>query len=192
MKKIFSTILSGYVGLLFPLIVVFILLEKLHHIIQPVVLSIEKMLNITRILGVIGIFLISIVIMLIIGYLAGLLLKSAFVKNKIALLEENVLSKIPVYNLIKSIFGTSIGVKKSDSFRPALLGDERSYSLCYVTNEGESFYTVYVCEGGLNGGEIRIVRKEDVKLLNVHLSEFTRLIKQYGVNSTYLIERISN
>ncbi len=192
MKKFFSSVINGYLGLLFPLIVTIILLEKLHHIIYPVVQAIEDKLHITRMLGVIGIILISAVIMILMGYLCGLLIKASFVKKLISKLEDNILTKIPAYNLIKEFFDTEAGVNDMDNFRPALLIDEKSYSLCYVTNESDNFYTVYVSEGGLSGGEVRIVPKDTVKLLDIGLAEFTRLVKQYGIDSAKLAEKVNN
>ncbi len=190
MKKFFLTVVNGYLGLLFPLIVSIILLEKFHKMIYPAVLFIENKLHITRMVGVLGVVLISAALMILLGYLCGLLIKSSFVKKSINKLEDNVLSKIPMYNLVKQIFSTEVGIKNGNNFLPALLIDGNSYSLCYVTNESQSFYTVYVSEGGLSGGEIRIVPKNTIKLLNIGLAEFTRLIKQYGINSAYIVEKL--
>ncbi len=192
MKKFLVTIVNGYLGILFPLIMTIILLEKLHHLLSPLILFIENRLHISRILGVVGIIFISAILMILLGYLAGLLIKSPLVKKQVEKFEDTVLRKIPIYNLIKSIFGTSVGIKNTDNFLPALLSDgDESYSLCYVTNESNEFYTVYISEGGLSGGELRIVPKKLVKVLDIHLGEFTRLIKQYGVNSAYLAEKFS-
>ena len=190
MKKIFNTILNGYLSILFPLIVIIILLEKLHHYIYPLVQLIESKLHVSRLIGVFGIILTSALLMLLLGYLCGLLLKSKKVKKMMSGLEDDVLSKIPMYNLVKSVFITEANIEGEEHFRPALLVDDKSYSLCYVTNESDNFYTVYVSEGGLSGGEIRIVPKNMVKLLNIGLAEFTRLVKQYGIDSARLAEHI--
>ncbi len=190
MKRIFNTIINGYMGLLFPLIMTIILLEKLHHLISPLVMGIESKLHISRMLGVVGVILISALIMLLLGFLCGLLIKSSWVKKQIKKYEENVLEKIPIYNLLKSLFGSGTQKNKND-FRPALLSDGTSFSLCYVTGECNDFYTVFICDGGLGGGELRLVPNKDVRLLDMHLSEFTRLIKQYGVGSANYAEILS-
>ncbi len=192
MKKIINTIINGYMGLLFPLIMTIILLEKLHHLIYPLVETIENKLHISRILGVLGIILISAVVMILLGYLSGLLIKSSFVKKEVEKFEDKILGKIPLYNLLKSLFGTGVGSKDSNVFRPALLMDEKSFSLCYVTSESANFYTLYISEGGLSGGELRIVPKNIVRLLDINLAEFTRLVKQYGVNSAQYAEQFLN
>ncbi len=188
MKKFISTIINGYIGLMFPLIVTVILLQKLHHLIYPLVLNIEEKLHISRFLGVISIVVISAVLMIFIGYLAGLLIKTPFVKKLVEKFENEILSKIPIYNLLKSLIDTEIGAKGNNKFLPALLKDGDSFSLCYVTSESEDYFSVFISEGGLSGGELRIVPKDTVRLLNVGLNEFTRIIKQYGVNSAQYAE----
>ncbi len=192
MKKFFATTINGYIGILFPLIVTIILLEKLHHIISPLVHSIEARLHISRLLGVLGVLLISALIMILLGYLCGLLIKSPWIQKQVRKFESGVLEKIPVYNLAKSLFGTEAGIKSENNFRPALLKDGDAFSLCYVTSESADFYTLYVSEGGLSGGELRIVPKSSVQLLNIRLPEFTRLIKQYGIGSAQYAEQFIN
>ncbi len=188
MKKIVSIIINGYMGLLFPLIMTIILLEKLHHFISPLVIGIENKLHISKITGMFSLIIISTIIMVLLGYLAGIIIKSPFIKKQIESFEVKILSKIPIYNLIKSLLGTEIGIKGKGSFRPALLQDGSSFSLCYVTSESDSFYTVFISEGGLSGGELRIVPKNNIRFLKVGLNEFTRIIKQYGVNSAQYAE----
>ncbi len=188
MDRFFGTVFRGYLSLLFPLIVSFILLEKLHHLLFPLTQWIESHLHISRLLGVVGVLLISIALMVLIGYLCGLLIKSVFLQKKIEKYETTVLSKIPAYNLAKSVLSSQPGVGMQPHFRPALLREEESFSLCYVTSESPNYYTVYVSEGGLSGGDIQIVPKERVKLLNISLAEFTRLVRQYGIDSAPLAE----
>ncbi len=190
MKKILGIIVGGYVGLLFPVAISIILLEKLHHLLLPLNHWIESTFHISRLVGVFNVLLISVLILLLLGYLCGLLIRSEFVKKQMKKYEEGVLARIPVYNLIKSVLYTESGISSDDNFRPALLEEGDLYSLCYVTNESEHFYAVYVSEGGLSGGNIQLVPKDKVKILNIGLPEFTRLVKQYGVNSAQLAERI--
>ncbi len=189
MKKLISKVCNGYLGLLFPLIVSIILLEKLHHLLLPLTHWVESQLHITRLVGVLGILLISIVLMLLLGYLAGWLLSSSFVKRQVERYENGILSKIPVYNLLKSLLGSQTGIRSEDNFRPGLLQEEEALTFCFVTSESEHYYTICLANGGLNGGDVRIVSKEKVNLLDMSLPEFTRLVKQFGINSAMLAER---
>lgn len=188
MKKVFGIIFSGYLSLLFPLIVSIILLEKLHHLLFPVTQWIEGHLHVSRLLGVLGVILISVLLMLLLGYLCGLLIRSAYLKRQIEKYEDKFLSRIPMYNLVKSVLYTESDIGSEKKFRPALLREDEAFSLCYVTSESENYYTVYVSEGGLSGGELQIVPKHRVKILTISLPEFTRLVKQYGINSALLAE----
>ncbi len=191
MKKILNIVVGGYIGLIFPAVVSVILIEKLHHLMLPLNHWIEATFHISRMAGVFNVMVISVMLLLLLGYLCGLLIRSAFVKKQIKRYEEKVLSRIPIYNLVKSVLYTESGASSDNNFRPALLVEDEIYSLCYITNESEHFYTVYVSEGGLSGGNIQIVPKEKVKILQISLPEFTRLVKQYGVDSARLAEQVS-
>lgn len=188
MKKFINIVLNGYIGLLFPLVICIILIEKLLHLISPLISFIEDKLHVTHILGVIGIILISALLLILLGYLAGILFKSRAVKKKIETLENKFLEKIPLYNILKTVLDKEINPEKSNSFKPALIKEKDFFLLGFVTSESENYYTVNICEGGAISGRIEIVPKDVVRFLDISFIDFMKKIKQYGINSAQFAE----
>jgi uncharacterized membrane protein len=182
MKKFINLVLDGYLKLLFPLLVCIILLGKLLQILNPVVHFLKDKLHITKLVGFLDVFLISLVLLLLIGLLAGLLIKSNFIQQKTKWLEDTLLRKLPFYNELKSMLHRDSNDADENNYRPALVKEGDSFSLGYVTGKSKGFYTVIICDTNLQGGELRIVPKELVKLLDISFFEFSRRIRQYGAN----------
>ncbi len=185
MKKFITTTIKGYISLLFPLMISLILLEKLHKILQPINQQLIENLHIAHFYGILLFIVISIVDLILLGFLCGWLIKSKWVQTALRKYESTVLEKIPLYNMAKSLLGIEGNTTKGKSnFRPALLLEEQNmFTLCYVTSEGPDFYMLFLSEGGLTGGELRVVPKQLVHLLDMHLTDFSRLIKQSGVDA---------
>ncbi len=191
MKKLFNFILDGYVRLLFPLVVCFMVIEKVLHVLNPLIHQIKDKLHIQRLVGVFDIFLISLVVLLLVGLLAGLLLKSAYVSKKIKAIESSILRKIPVYNELKSLFDKNQTKKPDpDNYLPALLKEEERYALGYITDQSENYYTIVICDTSIHGGELRVVPKESVKLLDISYFDFSQRIKMYGSNLAHFAEEL--
>ncbi len=188
MKKLIDLIFDGYVKVLFPIVVCIFLLEKLLKIIHPVTIFVREKLHTSRILGVLDAFLISTLILIILGLLAGLLVKSQFVRSKTKWFEDTLLRKIPFYNELKSLLHRDTNEADENNYHPALVKDGDFYLLGYVTGKSERFYTVVICDTNLQGGELRVVSKDLVKLLNISFFEFSRRIRQYGANVAYFAE----
>jgi len=104
MKNNFNFIKDMIIGgILFfiPLIILIVVLQKALQIASVLVGPIIKLLDITHIFGVGAEIFISIVIILFVLYLAGRISKTMTAKKAVTKLEQNLLSKIPGYDILK-------------------------------------------------------------------------------------------
>lgn len=191
MKKSWDFIVDGYVRLLLPLLICIIFIEKLLHILNPLIHQIKDKLHVTKWVGVLDVFLVSIVVLLVLGLLCGLLLKLKFVQKIIKGLENSVLRKIPLYNELKSLL-TKNNVSISENYLPALIQDDDGFSLGYVTDQSAHFYTVVICDTSLHGGELKVLRKDLVKLLDISFYEFAKSIRSYGAKAAHFAEKVKD
>ncbi len=190
MKAIIPLLLKGYAGLLLPLLVVFILLEKLAHLLHPVVQALESKLHLKSLFGVAAISIISIILMLILGVVAGWIIKAPFVRRWVEKLENNFLRRIPMYNLLKSVAVEETGESSSQKWQPALLHNEGVFSLCKIIDESEHFYTII--QGAVtlhSAGEVKVVPKNIVVKLNISILELDKYEKVHGRNYAALVEK---
>ncbi len=182
MKKLLDLLFDGYVKLLFPFVVCILLIGKILQILNPVIHFTKEKLHVSAWLGFLDVFVVSAVLLLVLGLLAGLLVKSKFVQHKTKWIEDTLLRKLPFYNELKSMLHRDTNDTDENNYHPALVRDGDFYSLGYVTGKSEKFYTVIICDTNLQGGELRIVPKDLVRLLNISFFEFSRRIRQYGAN----------
>ncbi len=190
MKNLWNFILDGYIRLLTPILIGVIVIEKLLHLLSPLIHQIREHLHVNRWVGSLDAFLVSVIVLLLLGLLSGLLLKSKFIVQKTKSIESGILRKIPMYNELKSLLGERTKQQETENYLPALLNDGSYYALGYITDQSDNFYTIVICDTSLHGGELRIVPKDSVKLLDISFFEFARRIRSYGTNAAHFAEEL--
>ncbi len=190
MKSLIQLLFKGYAGMLLPLLVVFILLEKLAHLLRPAVHTLESKLQLKSLLGVAAVSVISIALMLAMGVVAGLIMKSPLVRRWMEGFENVFLRRIPIYNLLKTMALEQTGEASSQAWQPALLHNEGVYSLCKIIDESERFYTVLQGAVTLHAtGEVKVVPKNLVVKLSMSMLEFDKYEKVHAKNYATLVEK---
>ena len=71
--------------------------------------------------GVAVVDLITVAIIIILCFIAGLISKTAFASKIIQRIESNILKKIPFYSFVKSITESISGISSRESLKPVLL-----------------------------------------------------------------------
>ena len=121
-------VLKGIIFFLLPVILLVIILEKAFSIVEAMIQPIKNHLPEANILGVGLITLISIFLILLVCYLAGILAERKAVKSLISKFEDYVLVLIPGYAMLKSRAGVAIG-DSDDKWVVVLMGDNDDWKM---------------------------------------------------------------
>jgi len=172
--------LTGGVLFLLPAVLIYILIDKGFTILMQLSEPISDRMP-DLILGLDGSKIVTILILLLVCFAAGLLFRSKKVKNSIAKLEEKVLVFIPGYILIKSITADAIGEKLDEKLTPILIQDGETWNLGFLVEEGKGRCTVFVPDApNHDAGEVKIVPGHCVQKLDIPANKFTKCINTYG------------
>ncbi len=172
--------LTGGILFLLPAILIYILIDKgfsvLLKLSEPIARRMPEV-----ILGFDGSKIVTLLILLITCFLAGLLFRSKKVKAGIAKLEEKVLVYLPGYILIKSITADALGEQLDEKLVPVAVQDGDAYNLGFLVDEGRGFSTVFLPDAPKHdAGEMRIVPSASIRKLDIPANKFTKCINTYG------------
>src|SRR5688572_2309347 len=99
-QSLIKRVLNGIILFLLPVFLLFFILGKAITLVQKLIHPIKEHLPAERVFGVGLLTLISLVLILLICYLAGMLIERKRVKWLIAKLEDKILVFIPGYSMI--------------------------------------------------------------------------------------------
>lgn len=107
-------------------------------------------------------------------------------------LERRVLFRVPGYAAARAIVGGLGDANKEGAVKSGLLTVDPGIE-CFVLvieDHGEDYFTVFI-PGSPNpaSGNVQIVRKDLVRLLNVRMTNVTTVLQQWGVGSAKLLAK---
>lgn len=182
MLQFVRTTLSGGILFLLPLVLLVGILNKAHEIF----LKISKPL-VGKLPNIIGNFdlhnLIAILILVSVCFISGLLFKLKLTKRWVRRLEENVLSYLPGYNLLKSIVAGAVGEEIEHGLSTVLVynPDEEAWGIGFLVEEGDGLCTVFIPEAPRHdSGDVKIVPAANVKKVQVSSYKAAKSLKSYG------------
>jgi uncharacterized membrane protein len=185
LKKIFT----GIVFFLVPVMLLFFIFEKAIAVVQGIILPIKSHLPTERIFGMGLLAIISLLLILLICYLAGMLAESRYVKSFIALLEDNLFVFIPGYAMMKSRASEAIG-NTDNEWKTVLIGDGEDWKFgIEVDRQQDGYCTIFFPEPpDAKSGEMKLIHESKLKRLDMPVSKLVKIIRQYGHGAARLVK----
>jgi uncharacterized membrane protein len=167
--------------------ILFFVLGKAISIVQAMILPIKNNLPEERILGVGMITILSVLLILLVCYLAGMLVEKKKIKRMITKLENNVLIFIPGYSMLKRQTGDAIG-ETDELWQTVIMSDNDDFKLgISVDRQQDGYCTVFFPEPpDAKSGEMKLVHESKLKKLNLPVSKLVKIIRSYGQGSAEL------
>lgn len=172
--------LTGGILFLLPLVLLIMALNKAHLMLLKISTPLAKLLP-DIILGLDGSNILAIFLLLVLCFIGGLFFRSARIRQGISKFEENVLSYLPGYSLVKSITTDAIGHRDDQSLHSVLVQDGDDWNIGFLVEEGEGWSTVFFPEAPRHdSGEVKIVPSSRVRKLDIPVNLVTKSLKSYG------------
>lgn len=187
--KIWTLVLKGLLLFMLPLILVVIILEKAFSIIQKLIHPITTHLPQEGIFGAGMLPLLAIVILFFITLIAGVWIEKKKVKTIIPFLEDKLLVLIPGYTLLKSRVNEVFGDLDSKC-KSVLVGENDQWKFGIEIERNENGYSMvfFPDPPDAKSGELKMIKSDSIKILEVSMSSLSTVIKKYGLGSTSLIK----
>ena len=120
MLKVVKTTVTGGLVFLLPLAVLAYLLGKIIATARQIVEPISDKLPVSSVAGVSATFIVAVLAIIAVSFLAGLFAKTSIAQQAVKGIETHLLGRIPAYGLLKSL-GNEIASPEQDSGHPVVL-----------------------------------------------------------------------
>lgn len=185
--KFITTTLTGGIFFLLPLAVVFIILKKVHEIMTKLLRPVANHLP-DAIFGLDGRQIISILVLIIFCFMAGLLFRSKHIRGLINKLEDGFLSAIPGYTLIMTNVADKLHYQDGDKLMPVLVQLDESRVFGLLTAEADGNCCVYVPGApDFKSGNIHIFPANRVQKLDIPANAVSKNMRMLGKDSLELL-----
>ena len=179
MKFIRTTIAAGILFLL-PVTVTLVILGRVYmqveKLLVPIIQHIPEQVGLFRLR-----ILMTIVIMLTIFFIGGLLFRVSLFRKWVNALENQVLTFMPGYALLKTTTGETLGNELEEKAQPILVKDNEHFRPAILVEIKGEWATIFYPEPPkYNTGEITLVRTDQIEYLSGNLSSTIKVMKRNG------------
>ena len=180
-QSLIKRVLNGIILFLLPVLLLLFILGKAISIVQKLILPIKKYLPAERVFGVGLLTLISLIIILLICYLAGVLIEQKRVKWLITKLEDKILVFIPGYSMIKAQTSEIVSEAVAN-WQPVLIGEDGDWKMgVLVDRQPDGLCMIFFPEPpDAKQGEMKLVHESKLKKLDMPVNKMIRIIRKYG------------
>ena len=183
MKKIdFKQTFINGLFLAIPLLAIFYIGLKIINLIEKLITPLANKFGVHRLLGELTLTIFALIILLILIYLFGILLRLKIMNNLHKQVEGIAYKIMPQLYKIRSLATDSDGDGFSQGWRPVILEEENSWTPAYITASTEEWITVFLPEApdGRNG-QIKMLKASATRYKTVDGLKFHGMIHHYGI-----------
>ncbi|WP_347905536.1 hypothetical protein [Pseudomonas purpurea] len=170
MFRFIKTTVAGGLLFILPLLLIAVVLEKALNLLRGPVHKLLPMFAGYDIAGVAVLTLVTLLVLILVCFFAGLLAKTAPAAKLFSALEEHVLGNLPGYQLLKDATARFAGMENVEGAKVGLLTVDEGLQVCLVLETQGHWLTVYVADGGPAGGtagDVRLVAATQVILTDL-------------------------
>jgi len=180
-KAVLTRITKGIILFLVPVMLLLFFLEKAVLLVHKIILPVKPYLPAERVMGIGLLSLISLVLILMACYIAGILAERKSIVSFIKYLEENLLVFLPGYAMMKSRASEAIG-NSDDEWKAVLVGEENDWKIGIEVDKQPGGYSmVFFPEPpDAKSGEMKLVHETKCKRLQMPVSKLVNIIRTYG------------
>jgi uncharacterized membrane protein len=171
--------------LVVPIVLVLVIFGKVIVIFRTILGPVVSYLRPENAASEFLIRVLAIVLLAVVCIFAGILAKTKLATQLRDWIEENILSMVPGYSLLKSMGESAIGIS-SDSTQEVVLVDlEGTWQVGYIMEQvAEEVYCVFIPGApSSTSGDVIFVRKERLKKLDIPTIKAARISTKLGVGS---------
>jgi len=185
MVKFLKTTVIGGVVFMVPIIIFIAIIGKAIELTVKLAAPVSALIPVDSIGNIAVANLLALIIVLLLCFLAGLAAKSTLARKFVSNLESRVLSKIPVYGLLKSKIDAIVQPEKAEGMKPVLARFDDSWQIALeVERMPGGVVTIYL-PGAPDpwSGSVCFVTEDRIQPLELTLPPVLRILNGIGKGS---------
>jgi uncharacterized membrane protein len=185
MLKFLKTTMVGGILFLVPIIIFIAVIGKALELTKKLAAPLSVLIPLDSIGNIAMVNLLALIIVLLICFLAGLAAKSTLARKSIGNLESRVLSKIPVYGLLKSKIDAIVQPEKAEGMKPVLARFDDSWQIAFEVERIQEGGVAIYLPGAPDpwSGSVCFVTEDRIQPLELTLLPVLRILKGLGKGS---------
>lgn len=185
-----KTTVTGGLLFLIPLVLIVMVIGKAFRMLRPLLQRGVVSLHVETVLGVAVLTILTGLVLALICFAAGLLIRLDKMKRFKKMTEELILKFVPGFEYLRAIAGQQV-TETNHTLRAILLQDGEAWVIAFIVEEDPDGYTtVFIPESPrADSGNTKILLTSSLSYHNLSVREALSCLRHYGGGSLALLNR---
>jgi uncharacterized membrane protein len=189
----FRITIAGGILFLVPVGVIVFMIAKVVGVLYQLSRPITARLPFKNVAGIGVNTLMSVILLWLTCFLAGIFMRTKLARRIISWLEERVLIYIPGYSYIRARTTDMFSKEKTEAWKPATIFVDDNEVICFVIDETEDYCSIFLPSSPVpSSGSICVRKKANVTFLPIKVAEAVSMIRQFGKGASSSVEKVKN
>jgi uncharacterized membrane protein len=177
-----KTTITGGLLFLIPVVLIVMVVGKAFRLLSPLVEKALVLLHIETGFGKLFLSIITAVLLGVIAFIAGLMIRLNRVKRVGKVIEELVLKFVPGFAYLKVIAGEQTGVEAQSNWKAVLLEDNAAWVIAFIVEENANGYSVvFIPESPkADSGNSKMILTSSLRYHPMSMREALNCLRHYG------------
>lgn len=181
LNKSSRALIFGGLFFIVPLLLIIFAWTQIHKTLKPISAKISEALDLNSVFGSASIIIVTIILLIILCFVAGLLIEKGIVKNWSSGVEKKLFIFMPSLQMLKfRLIGDNNNV--INEFWQAIIFKEDSfYRIGFITDKTKTHTTIYIPDAPkIDAGEVRYMTNSDFEYYNISMKAAMSAIYAFG------------
>ncbi len=181
-KKSTQAVILGGIFLVIPVVLIIIVIKHALQLVRPVGKDVMATLNIHSVFGVATLTIVSLIIITLFCYVAGLLIQVGLVKQWSKKMEQHLFLIVPSLQVLKYRLIDENTTPAGTVWKAIMIRDGDFFLLGFITDEGDDkFMSVLIPDApNMGGGEIRFIEKATSEYYPISMKSAMNTLNTFG------------
>ena len=180
-SKSSRTLIFGGLFFIIPVLLVIVGWKQIHQTLKPISTKISETFDLNTIFGPASIIIVTLILLIIICFIAGLLVEKGIVRNWSSGLEKKLFIFLPSLQMLKFRLIGDKDTIINDVWEGILFKEDSFYRIGFITDRSANYITIYVPDAPkIDAGEVRYVIKKDFEYYSLSMKEAMSAIYNFG------------
>ncbi|WP_223033758.1 hypothetical protein [Hanstruepera marina] len=180
-NKSSRALIFGGLFFIIPFFLVVVAGKQLFEILHPIGQKISQLLGLHTIFGKSSVLIVTILIIILFCYLAGILIEKGLVKNWSASLEKKLFIILPSLQMFKfRIIGDKSNVI-NEIWQAVIFKEDTFYRIGFITDKTDNYTTIYIPDAPkIDAGEVRYMHNPEFEYHPIDMKTAMSAIYNFG------------
>jgi uncharacterized membrane protein len=181
LNKSWRALIFGGLFFIVPFVIIIVAGKQVYEILHPIGNLLSEEFGLHSIFGKFSVLIVTVILFLLLCFLAGILIEKGLVKNWSASFEKKLFVVLPSLQMFKFRLIGDKSAAINEIWQAIIFKEDTCYRIGFITEKKENYTTIYIPDAPkIDAGEVRYMLNSEFECYAISMKEAMSAIYNFG------------